>query len=80
MKPIPLSKIERWIDENDIRCLTCGSRLSSADLKHYPHPGGIDTDHGRLWIYFECPRCGYQNALHKLVAKWLIKKWKLKEA
>jgi len=63
-----LADIKKWVDEHDVRCLTCNARLASSHMKYYPHDGGIHVEGmGRLWIYLECPKCGYQNALWKLV-------------
>ena len=73
---VSLSDIRRWADTNDIRCLTCGTRLTSIDMKYYPHEDGIKVDRfGRVWIYFECPKCGYQNALWKLLRRMKTRRW-----
>ena len=79
MPPISLSTIKKWVDENDIRCLVCGHRLYSWPpyMQYYPHDGGIEIQGmGRLWIYFVCPNCGYQNALWKLLRKWKLRESK----
>ena len=70
MSATTLADIKKWVDENEVRCITCGALLTSAHMKYYPHDGGVQIQGmGRLWIYLECPKCGYQNALWKLVRR-----------
>jgi len=62
-----VSKIlkENGIDE--IKCLSCGARLSLADLMYYNnHPAGIN---GGKWYFFRCPSCGYDTSLEKILIR-----------
>jgi hypothetical protein len=48
------------------RCRLCHRPLPLR-LNFYSHPGGWPVEgYGRLWLYIECPKCGYQNSLDKL--------------
>ena len=49
------------------RCLACGSSLR-ATVYCYDHPEGYRVYGRRLWVFAECPRCGYQNSLAKVMA------------
>ena len=57
------------------RCL-CGYRFKAGDVRCYPHSGGVDVDgfEGRQWVYFHCPRCGYDMALPKILNQ-IIEYW-----
>ncbi len=51
---------------DDIKCLTCKSPLPRDDIRS---TGLHDPD--CLWNYYiECPKCGYQNNLAKLLKIW----------
>jgi len=57
---------ENGIDE--IRCLSCGARLSLTDLMYYNgHPAGINNK----WYFFRCPLCGYDTSLKKIIMQSL---------
>jgi hypothetical protein len=48
------------------RCRLCHRPLPPR-LSFYKHSEGwLVEGFGRLWLYIECPRCGYQNSLDKL--------------
>lgn len=50
----------------DRSCCLCRGPLPPY-LSFYKHPEGWPVEgHGRLWLYIECPRCGYRNSLDKL--------------
>jgi len=59
--PITLRMIRRHYRENVFRCIICHRPLQLI-ISMYPH-GGQDY----WWLYIECPRCKYQNALWKLL-------------
>ncbi len=62
-----VSKILRENGVDEIRCLSCGARLSLADLMYYnDHPAGIN---GGKWYFFRCPMCGYDTSLEKILIK-----------
>ncbi|MEM4847182.1 MAG: hypothetical protein QW794_05435 [Thermosphaera sp.] len=53
------------------RCMNCGEPLDFAPIMAYEHGYGLyyEAFRTRLWIFAECIRCGYQNALNE-VARW----------
>ena len=50
----------------DAKCLTCGESLRGAPVFGYEHPGGVNVDGRRLWVFAVCVKCGYQNSLNKI--------------
>lgn len=61
-----VGKILRENYVEDVRCLSCGARLSLADLMYYNnHPSGVDGK----WYFFRCPECGYDTSLEKILVK-----------
>ena len=51
------------------KCEWCHSDLSAGEVKHYRHPSGLPLKgyKERQWIFIECPKCGYEWALWKLI-------------
>jgi len=55
-----------------LRCIGCGVLipLNSLEISMYPHDRGIPLEEDgniRFWIYFTCPRCGYQNSATRVM-------------
>ena len=50
------------------KCLSCGKEFQYGDIAWYEHPGGVEVKESpnKLWVYFECRKCGYQTALWKI--------------
>ena len=68
-----LRDIIEWVADNApiLKCVGCSLPLSAAGwvLRWYPHPDGLkleDFDEP-MWVYVECAKCGYGNALWKLI-------------
>ncbi|RLC86664.1 MAG: hypothetical protein DRJ03_08130 [Chloroflexi bacterium] len=68
-----LTHVVEWVANNAsvLKCVGCSMPLSAAGwvLRWYPHPDGLkleDFDEP-MWVYVECCKCGYGNALWKLV-------------
>ena len=59
--PVMLRMIRDRYRKSPFRCIVCHRPLQLI-ISMYPH-GGPDY----WWLYIECPRCHYQNALHKLL-------------
>ncbi|MEM3398498.1 MAG: hypothetical protein QXO75_01480 [Nitrososphaerota archaeon] len=53
------------------RCLSCGEPLDYAEILAYEHEGGTyyEPFKMKLWIFAECVKCRFQNALNKFV-RW----------
>jgi len=47
----------------------CGEPIHAGTVETYDHEGGVKvTGYEKLqWVYFVCPKCGYQMALWKLI-------------
>jgi hypothetical protein len=60
-----------------VSCVGCGKPLS--EVPHYwcfeEHDGGVYVEEfdKRLWIWVHCSKCGYDNALWKLLEQALYK-------
>ena len=57
-------------------CL-CGYRFRAVDVLCYgPHSGGVKVDDYPypVWVYFHCPRCGYDMALWKILNR-ALRQW-----
>jgi len=58
------ARIRRW------RCVSCGANLRGCRIQYRLHPDGwkvkVRLGWCKLWLWVECPKCGYQNALWKL--------------
>jgi len=58
------ARIRRW------RCINCGANLRGCRIHSTLDPGGwkvkVRQGWSKLWLWIECPKCGYQNALWKL--------------
>jgi len=59
--PVILRMIRREYREKVFRCIVCHRPLQLI-ISMYPH-----GDPEYWWLYIHCPRCGYDNALWKLV-------------
>lgn len=47
---------------------TCGRKQILGGFLGYPHAGGLpDKDGNRWWVFYECEKCRYQWAWHKIV-------------
>ena len=51
---------------SDIRCIGCGRSLRGRRIIGYQHSGGEVVNGVKMWLYVQCPSCGYQNSLRKL--------------
>ncbi len=61
-----VSKILRENGVEEIRCLSCGAKLSLADLMYYnDHPSGVNGK----WYFFRCPKCDYNTSLEKILIR-----------
>lgn len=69
---ISLSQIERIVKQRGLTC-SCGTPISECSIHCYPHDGGIPVSGfpDKQWVYFHCPKCGYDWALWKLLNKAL---------
>lgn len=61
---------EKLYQEGLLVCHFDDSPLES-NARMYPHEGGtkIRGYESRQWIYFHCPKCGYDWALWKLLKR-----------
>ncbi|RLE38244.1 hypothetical protein DRJ17_04565 [Candidatus Woesearchaeota archaeon] len=59
-----LERLREFVESQ--RCSWCGGRLK---MKYYDHPNGVETEVGKVWVYGECQKCGYQWALWKLLRR-----------
>lgn len=62
-----LRKLWEAARDGKLRCIGCVRAITVDELEvsMYPHSRGIPLGEGdsiRFWIYFTCPRCGYQNS------------------
>ena len=57
----------------DAECVSCGEPLAGAPVYGYEHPDGINVDGRKLWVFAVCPKCGYQNALWKVLRQKELK-------
>jgi hypothetical protein len=64
-----------WImaNLNKLRCIACMSPITLDGLQVSMHPreDGFPLDENdyefRFWVYYMCPKCGYQNAVKKIL-------------
>ncbi len=70
-----LREIGEAVERLGGKCL-CGYRFKSGDVRCYPHGGGVLVDDFNypVWVYFHCPRCGYDMALWKILNR-VGKQW-----
>lgn len=69
--------LERLIEsasKGRLKCAGCGEPIDDRGMTigMYLHEGGIPLKVGdgrRLWVYVECPRCGYQSSTSKLLVE-----------
>jgi hypothetical protein len=48
-------------------CTHDNASLKNGKVAYYRHEGGIDIDgKGKVWLYVECPKCGYGWSFKKL--------------
>ena len=64
-------EVGEFIEENagkEILCFgVCNKKQVMDKFKAYDHDGGMrDKDGKRWWVYFECPKCKYGHAAHKM--------------
>ena len=65
--------IENWVIEHEARCVMCGARILKGSVGYYPHPNGVlcyakgYAGVQRMWIYFHCRKCDYDNSLYKII-------------
>jgi len=72
---VPRALKALWImaNLNKLRCMACTSpiTLEGLQVSMYPHEDGLpasdDDPEFRFWVYYTCPRCGYQNAMKKIL-------------
>jgi len=62
-----LRRLHEMARLGSLRCMSCSSliTLSGLEISMYPHDSGIPLEEDgsiRFWIFFTCPRCGYQNS------------------
>jgi len=67
--PVILRALWEMAELGRLRCIACRSPidLSGLQIGMYPHKDGapVEDDEMRFWVYYECPRCGYQNAVKR---------------
>lgn len=69
--------LERLIESASrgrLKCVGCGEPIEDRGMTigMYLHEGGIPLKRGderRLWVYVECPKCGYQSSVSKLLVE-----------
>lgn len=59
---------------NRLKCAGCGEAIAdkAVTISMYLHDDGIPLREGcerRVWIYVECPRCGYQSSAKRLLVE-----------
>lgn len=70
-KVLSLAEIGDIIDKHNLPC-TCGATIQGSNIDCYgPHDGGIKVKGyaDKQWVYVNCPKCGYDWALWKLLNK-----------
>ena len=70
-----LDQIDDIVKSQNLNC-TCGAPIRLSRIHCYPHDGGVRVygHAGKQWVYFHCPKCGYDWALWKLLNK-ALKAW-----
>jgi len=63
-----LSEIASRLIQKGAKC-SCGYYFTERDIRCYPHPAGIPVAGypEKQWVYFACPKCGYDIALWKVL-------------
>jgi Zn finger protein HypA/HybF involved in hydrogenase expression len=64
---VPKKDLEKFYLEieklkQNFRCVDCGFDLSKEEIKD-----AWENDKEDAWLYIECPKCKYQNALWKIL-------------
>jgi len=64
-----LGEIGERIEKAGVKCRWCETEIKAINIESYPHEGGIEVNgySKKQWVYFTCPKCDYQWALHKLL-------------
>jgi len=70
---LTLKQIQRFLIDNGARCWTCKRKYRGGEIRAYPHEGGVLVRNSytkkkrKMWVYLECRKCGYQQALWKIL-------------
>lgn len=63
----------RLVDGKEYECLgTCRSTFTAyaSSFVAYPHDGGLlDKNGARWWVYYACPKCGYETSFRKFPSR-----------
>jgi len=65
--PAPLAAaVLAEVEGQDCRRPGCGAPLEEGRVRGYLHPWGWSIQGQKVWLWVECPRCGYGWSINKL--------------
>lgn len=66
---VVLEEVINKLKDVKFKC-SCGYRFHLSNPERYLHDGGLlSSDGKKYWLYYVCPKCGYQWAYWKIIKK-----------